>query len=254
MRRLLRHPSLLIVLSSVLLVTLLIGCGSDDTTTPAPIVNTPEASIEDDFSEPVAEIQGTQVVFVELGPSPTPSITPTFDFVIDDYSGIWGLEIDIDVPDGKPEPDIDEWSYNLLVALTVDQYGIITGEGILNPTHYSPACTIGVASYDPFMYRIEGNVRDDPDNNIFFDVTLIPVNAAIPETYNINCVFEDGPRTTAFQYIWPILFEGEQLSYSFPIQNGSSAPDSSFVIDASAVTAQQFDGLLLGTVRLFRQQ
>lgn len=253
MRKAMFRPMRVLLFCVILLVGVLSGCGggddNKDASTPAPVAATPE-SIAAEVTVPAS---GTQVVFVTPVPTQTPTITPTFDFPIDDYSGVWGLEINLDVTGEKPIPDIEQWSYDLQVALTVDQYGIISGEGTLQPTHDSRICTIEVDSYDPFLFRVEGNVRDDPDNNIFFDLTIVPINPAIAESYTLSCNFGENVRIASFQYVWPVLFSGNQLSYSFPIQ-GRTSPDQTFVIDAPAVTAGQFSGLVLGSAFFFRQQ
>ncbi len=246
MKKQIRISAWFMLLSLFLLLSVLGGCGGgDEPSEPQSI--TPDVPVGDVPTQvSITNPQGTQVVFVTRAPS------PTFDFQIDDYSGVWGLEIEINVAERKPLPEIEQWSYLAQVALTVDQYGIISGEGVLLPTHYSGACRTIVESYAPFEYRVEGTVRDDPDNNIFFDITLIPLNPRLPETYTIDCINEDAPRTESFQYIWPILSAADQLSYSFLIEGNRSA-DQSFVIDASTVTNQQFDGLLLGSVMFFKQ-
>lgn len=266
MTRLVRQPYVYLLLGMIFIVVLA-GCGDGEDETPAPpaatvAVVTPDA-VDAGTIEPAAQAGGTRVVFVTAVPTITPSITPTFDFVIDDYSGIWAFELAIRVPAGKPIPEIEEWSYSTQLALTVDQYGIITGDGTLQPTHYSPACIIEVVAadpatnvnaYAPFMVSVIGSVRDDPDNNIFFDITLVPINAAIAESYDLDCVFEETPRNATFQYIWPVLRDGEQLSFRVPLQGSRFAPETRFEIDAASVTDGLYEGTVQGTITLFRQQ
>lgn len=282
MTRLVRQPFLYLLLSMLIFMAFLAGCGGDDEETPVPqpatiALATPDA-VAEGATQPAAQSGGTLVRFVTATPSLTPSITPTFDFLIDDYSGIWAFELAINVSDGKPISEIEQWSYSAQVALVVDEYGLISvqpvpsedaaaqpalNEVVLFPTHYSPACTIEVVAadpstnvnpYAPFRFMMAGQVRDDPDNNIFFDLTLIPINAGIAESYDIDCVFEESPRNETFQYIWPVLQQGGQLSFSLPIQGGRFAPESRFEIDVALVTGGQLTGNVQGNVSLFRQQ
>lgn len=250
--RMWNQSALYLILMMILALGLLVACGGgDDEETPAP-----QPPVENTPIPEVVEVQptaiGTQVIFSFPAPTGTPTATPTFDFLLDDYSGRWTFEFQLAVVSDQPLPEVGTWLYTSVVTFTVDQYGIISGEGSLDPAHFDPACLISTESFDPFNYLLAGNIRDAGDS-IFFDLVFIPFDSTLNEEYQVDCIYEETPRIESFQYIWPILNASGRSVFSIPVSESTLSDSGTFTIDAPVATNGSYNGQIEGEWNLIRQ-
>jgi hypothetical protein len=146
--------------------------------------------------------------------TPPPTNTPPFDALA--VLGRWLFDFRFDFTDGLV---IDETYFVLSVGAEVDGAGRVSGRGEFATMVNHAGCDARVTGGRDFWARLSGQVEQDDDGDLFFELTLSPEDTMLEQVYQLYC--PDYSEEYASQLLWYALRTAGIESFYLPARPGA---------------------------------
>lgn len=157
-------------------------------------------------------------------PVPFPTATATLNFQIEEFASSWALGLRYEIVNGGLFLEVDEWIYSGQAILTVQDNGVVDGQGVLYPAPLDALCTVTTANSEGLPFSITGSFQSD-GTSVWLDMRVVPQDYFIMENYTILCPHYNEPRLIAENYFWPMLGQIDALRYTLPMAQGQGGLD-----------------------------